>query len=141
MSNSPSLPEGTYSADGEPQKPVNKATKTSPRKTRASRFELDYGRRALKAYPITEHELSGLAALGVFAGLAFSFASLLLGFAIDLHKDLSITADVPDSARIFWGTLRVVAFVLAVILAAAGAYLLHRGNTKLDRIKDETEFD
>ncbi|MES2834250.1 MAG: hypothetical protein V4707_06035 [Pseudomonadota bacterium] len=95
----------------------------------------------MKAYPITEHELGGLAALGVFAGLSFSIASLMLGFAIDLHKDLSITADVPEGARIFWGTIRIGAFVMALVLTLVGIYLLNRGNTKLSRIKLETTFD
>lgn len=140
MGKSPSLPEGTYSVDGTPQEPVGK-NKAPARRNRSSRFDLSYGRRNLRAYPITEHELGGLAALGVFAGLAFSLSAGLLGFAIDLHKDLAITADVPAKEQIFWGTVRTGGFVLSIILAGVGCYLLHRGNTKLTRIKQETVFD
>ncbi len=143
MPREPTLPEGVFSADGDAQRPVERSTpnRAPQRKNRSSRFDLSYGRRNLRAYPITEHELSGLAALGVFAGMAFSIAAGLLGFAIDLHKDLSITADVPLKEAVFWGTIRIVAFGLAIILAISGGYLLHRGNTKLTRIKEETTFD
>ena len=138
---SPQLPEGNITAAGSAQQPLDAGSTGSPkRRPRSSRFDVDYGRRDLKAYPMTEGELHALAALGIAGTVAFSLAAGFLGFALDLHKDLAMASDVPESAAAFWGAVRVMSFVGAVAMAIVGTGCIVAGHVKVSNIKKETTF-
>lgn len=90
---------------------------------------------------MTEGELNGLAALGLGSTVAFAAASFLFGLAVDLQKDLSLATDTPAPAAAFWGAVRLLSFVASAVSAGIGVFLVYRGHTKLERIKQDTAFD
>ena len=95
----------------------------------------------MKAYPITDSELSQLATIGISSVVCFSFAAGLLGVAIDIQKDLAIAIDVPAAARGFWDAIRIAAFIGALVFAIFGGILIYRGRTRVADIKKNTIFD
>src|SRR5262245_64863939 len=60
--------------------------------TTGSTFALRHGRRQMNTYPITEGELGELFNIGLIAAVCFSLSTGLVGFAIDVHKDLALAS-------------------------------------------------
>lgn len=118
--------------------PGRRGSKTA---TLGSVVAMDYGRRAMKAYPITEGELSTLFSIGLGAAICFAFASASLGFAVDLHKDLAFSPDLSESIQAFWQNIQIVAWALMVVFFVAGCAFLFWGKNKLSEIKSGTTFD
>ena len=109
--------------------------------TVGSVFVLDYGRRRMKAYPITDGELNQLATIGIISVVCFSFAAGLLGVSIDIQKDLALAIDVPEAARGYWGAIRTATLIGSVVFAVFGGFLLLLGHTRRAGIKKSTFFD
>lgn len=92
----------------------------------------------MKEYPLTEGELTALAAIGAFATLCFSIASALLGFAINVTKDIAFAPDLPERVVTFWDTLRIEAFVGCALFVILGTIFIFVGRSKVSAIKRET---
>jgi hypothetical protein len=99
-----------------------------------------YGSRKVKVYPIAESELFQLAAISVFAVLCFSIASACFGFALDLHKDISITPDMADTTAAYWSGIRVILFTMSGVFSLAGVGLIIWRGLTVKAIKDSTDF-
>lgn len=108
--------------------------------TAGSVFDLEYGTRRMKSYPITDSELTQLATIGIISVVCFSLAAGLLGIAIDIQKDLALAIDVPAAARGFWSAIRTSTFIGSGIFAVFGGFLLLRGHARVTDIKKSTFF-
>lgn len=105
-------------------------------------IEHDYMRRRIKAYPITDSELTQLQGIGVVTAACFSFGSGMLGFALNLHKDLSLAGpDVPANAFRWWDGLHYGLGAGGVALVVIGVCAFFWGKTRVRAIKAETVLD
>jgi hypothetical protein len=95
----------------------------------------------MKEYPLTEGELTALAALGISATLCFSLASALFGFAVTVTKDIAFASNIPESVSVFWSTLRTGAFIGTGVFGALGIGFLYIGKSRVAAIKDETTHE
>lgn len=108
---------------------------------RGSSFTTAYGRRNVKAYPVTGSDLHSIGALSGLATVAFSIGTGLLGYAFDVTESLSIAGDVPPATSGFWSGLRWGFVIAGVVCYIGGAILWKvRGSTIRD-IKTNTTFD
>lgn len=96
----------------------------------------------MKAYPITENELSELQGIGVGAAASFSVGSGLIGFSINLAKDIALAGTgVPVATVGFWGKIEYGTGALGVGLLVVGVVAFFFGKSRVRAIKAETEFD
>lgn len=106
-----------------------------------STLSISYGKRNLKAYPITEAELSRLSGIGYWATACFSISGFLGGFSLDLFKDLALVGGVAAAPAKLWGYIQNLSAVLAVIFLLLGIGLFFLRKKSIDEIKKQTEFD
>jgi hypothetical protein len=104
-----------------------------------SSFAIQYELRRVKAYPITENELSELGTLGGFAGLFFSLASAFVGFGGNIFLDLYLSPP-PSEISAGWKIGMFAVFLTAAIFVILGAILVWKRHTKIDKIKRECIF-
>jgi len=116
------------------------STESTGKGQSGSTFSLDYGRRPMKSYPITDGELSQLAGLGYMATICFSVASGLLVFALDLSKDISMSQELSEATKVFWDTINIVSYSFSGFLFILGGGLIWKRQSKVSEIKDETKF-
>jgi hypothetical protein len=94
----------------------------------------------VRDYPVTEDELDNLFKAGMFAAFLFFLGTSALGFSISLFKDLSLAADAPKDAVVFWSTVRWVLAVFGLCAYAYGAFEFYRSRNHISRIKAQTTF-
>lgn len=105
-----------------------------------SKFDLAYGRRPMKAYPITEGELGQLTAIGGGALFCFSLGAGLFGFSLDVSKDLAMAPNLPIEAVSAWEIISIYAKNSSWASFGIGSFLLLWRHNVLSRIKNETTF-
>lgn len=110
----------------------------APRASRGSSFGMSYGRRAVKAYPVTDADLRSIGAFGTLVTVAFSLGTGLLGFALDLTKDISLGSEATGD---FWNAIRWSAAAGVVVFYAIGGILAFVRHSNIDEIKKNTTFD
>jgi hypothetical protein len=104
-----------------------------------SSFAIQYGVRRVKAYPITESELSELGTLGGFSALFFSLASALVGFGGNIFLDLFLSS-APSEISPGWKIGIIAVFLISAVFAILGAVLIWKGHTKIGKVKRESAF-
>jgi hypothetical protein len=104
-----------------------------------SSFAIQYGVRHVKAYPITESELSELGTLGGFSTLFFSLASALVGFGGNMFLDLYLSSPPPNISP-GWKIGMIAVFLIAALFAILGGFLIWKRYTKIGGIKLRTAF-
>jgi hypothetical protein len=105
-----------------------------------STFSMDYGRRPLKAYPVTDGELSQVFGLGNWATACFSIGAGLFGFALDVSKDLAMSHELSEKSKIFWETVNTGSYISFGVFFIIGISLLIMRHGKVKEIKKETIF-
>ena len=96
----------------------------------------------MRAYPLTESEMRGLAQLSAGASFCFTLALGFFGYAVNLHKDLAFAAaGLPPDVAARWATLRTGGIVVAGLLFVFGLFLVYLGQNRLEEIKTQTQFD
>jgi len=105
-----------------------------------STFSLNYGRRPMKAYPITDGELGQLFGLGTLAAICFSLASGLLGFGLDLVKDLALSNEIAEVTKTYWETTKNWCFAIGFLLFVVGVVFVWQRRSRVSEIKKETTF-
>ena len=95
----------------------------------------------MKEYPLTEGDMRSLSRVGALATIAFSASAGLLGFWINISKDLSFAQGVPEKVSTFWETVRLFAGIGCPITFLIGCILLWIGHTEVNRIKRDTTHD
>jgi len=95
----------------------------------------------MKAYPITEGEMSDLFALSWKATISFTFAGACLGFSIDLVKDIALSSGLTKMVAIISIGASIASVGMAVLLCFVGGHYLSKRGTRFDEIKEDTEFD
>jgi hypothetical protein len=94
----------------------------------------------MKGYPITDGELGQLFGIGALATVSFSIAAGLLGFAIDVTKDMAFSPDLPEAVITHWGAMKTLSLWACAALALVGAGFVLWGHSIIGRIKNQTEF-
>ncbi len=110
------------------------------KKPKGSTFIHDYGIRNIKSYPITDAELEELFVISVVAAFCFSFATGLLGFAVNIFKDLSFNPALANETRDNWEYVSYGCIGFALVLFFVGVIVFIFGKSKISKIKIETEF-
>jgi hypothetical protein len=127
----------TYSGGGsevlqkKPRKPKNKG----------STITMSHGRRTMKAYPISEGELWQLFTIGLLSALCFSIATALVSYGLDIYKDLALNPSTLEEVVKHWKPIQHWCFGLAVVLVMIAVVSAIFGGLKIQKIKQETEFD
>jgi hypothetical protein len=104
-----------------------------------SSFELKYGSRKVKAYPITEAELSEIGTLKGLSTFCFSLSSAAAGFGGNMIVSFLSASSANDMDE--WKKISILAVIaFAVIFSSIGAYLTYKGNTKIAEIKGQASF-
>lgn len=120
---------------------VTRTGANDPRRRRppGSGFDRLAGRRVMREYPLTEGELNELAALGIGATCCLSVAGAMVGFALDVAKDVALADTAPATVRSFWNGVEIAGWVGGAVFALAGLLLILRGRSRLRKIKSETD--
>ena len=80
--------------------------------------------------------------IGLLATACLSFGSGLLGFSINLHKDLALAGkDVDPDILHWWDKIQYPMFTAGAIFVVVGIIAFLVGKHKVHVIKQETEFD
>lgn len=120
--------------------------RTSPTRSRAyankgSSFNMAYGRRSVKAYPVTDVDLNSLGTMSLLCTLAFSAGTGLAGIAFDITASLSMSAGVDPGTEGFWSGIQLFSALGAVVLWVIGGGIYLRRRAHIGNIKRETDFD
>jgi hypothetical protein len=99
------------------------------------------GVRPIKEFPLTKGDMRDLQSTGLLASGCFSFGGALLGFTINLRKDMSFSQSVPAPVLAFWEGIWWCSFFGGLFFLAAGVIAMWRGNSRLNEIEKETEHD
>lgn len=97
-----------------------------------------YQERAMKCYVVTDSELKSLSLANGLMVVFFSLASALVGFGIDISKDLVLTPDVSAGARAMAEMTRQACFMFAAGFALAGLWAYAWRRSALHLIKKES---
>lgn len=92
----------------------------------------------MKEYPLTESDMRDLAQTGLLSGVSFSIGSGMLGFALNISKDMAFASGLPERVAGFWSAVWWACVIGAAIFYAIGAAGVMRGRTRLAEIKGET---
>lgn len=106
-----------------------------------STFTMSYGKRIVKAFPITESELNEVAAAKRIAAVCFTIAGALFGFAMNLNKDMQFANSLPEKVTSFWNAIWYACLIGSGITSLLGIWLWLRGHNRLAEIKREARFD
>lgn len=115
-------------------------TESSGESQSGSTFSLIYGRRPMKAYPLTDGELSHVFGLGNWATVCFSIGTLFLGMAVDVTKSLAMLNGFKESAKIFWEIFSNGCYLASIFLFLFGIILMFIRSGKIKEIKKEAIF-
>lgn len=107
--------------------------------TQGSFVERIPGVRRVKEYPLTKAEMHQLQGIGLIATVCISLSTGIVGFLIDIQKDLSLSENAPPKAVSFWSGVWWAALVAAIILFFLGLFAIWRGQTRIQEIEDETD--
>ena len=94
----------------------------------------------MKAYPITEGELSQILGIGLLATICFSVGAGFLGFALDVTKDLSLAPELPPAVTGFWEAAQTTSWIAGGVLFVVGVGFLIRRHMVLNGIKNQAIF-
>jgi hypothetical protein len=97
------------------------------------------GEREVKAYPVTEDELSSLGLLQATTTAVFSLSSGLGGFWISIKQNLAFADKVDPSIRSYWEAMGFAAGCVAIFLFVVGGALIYLNFTKVGKIKKGTK--
>lgn len=106
-----------------------------------SSFNMAYGSRSVKAYPVTDVDLNSLGTMSLLCTLAFSAGTGLAGIAFDITASLSMSAGVDPRTVGFWSGIQLFSAIGAVVLWATGGGIYLRRRAHIGNIKRETNFD
>lgn len=116
---------------------------SSPKKSRRrpSTYIVHGGRREVKAYPLTEDDLTRLGLVQGGATFFISLAGVLLGFWLNITQSIAFSSSTPQAIITFWDGLRIASLVTALVSALLGGLLAYSGWSTIGRIKNETTHD
>lgn len=118
---------------------VGEGTANAParRSARGSTLPIRGGKREVKAYAVTEDELSTLGALQVLAALFFSLAGLFFGLWFDISLQVAF-AEKHDAAVHYWKGLQSAALIGAILFAVIGVGIFLFNGSRVRKIKKAT---
>lgn len=100
-----------------------------------------YKHRTISYYPVTDDELDQIAAFNRVSATLFAAGSFILGWSLDVGKDLFFATDIEPSARNAAASAAVAGAVLAAVFFCVGAYFWNAKNKQSRRIKTESVDD
>lgn len=128
-------------AQGVTVAPVPAAKPSRAYTNRGSSFAHSYGKRTVKAYPVTDSDIRSIGALSGLAAAAFSIGTGLAGFAFDVTESISMSTGVASGTVGFWSGIRWGFIAAAIVCYIGGAVLWWvRGSTIRD-IRENTTFE
>jgi hypothetical protein len=133
----------TEPISSQPKNAAQGGNPTEPQTSAAggSSFAFQYGKRHVKAYPITESELSEIGTLRGLSTFCFSVSSALLGFGGNMFVSyLSAPSEPIRNNSTDWKTGIISALGVALVFLLIGAFLMYKGHTKIADINRETLF-
>lgn len=125
---------GRTGSAGTPRKPSRSASG-------GSTFQLVYGKRSMKAYPITREELTTLAGTGAGATFFFSLSAWIWQFFADVSKDISLAPEAPADQISYWSGLKDAALFGGIVSVVAAMFFVIFGVIKVRQILGTTSFD
>lgn len=125
---------GLITPDGQP------SPKASPAR-RGSTYVAKGGRRSVKAYPVTESELSNLGLLQAGSTACFSLATFLIGIWLNVAQGIALQTGAPATEVAYWTALRIAFLIGGLLFAVVGLGLVVFGQHKIRQIKNETAHD
>ena len=108
------------------------------RANKSSTFTAMGGRRAVKAYPVTESELSNMFLLQAGSTVCFSLATFFAGIWLNVAQGLALASGVPAAKIAFWSGLEIAFGAGTILFAVIGFCLVCFGRHKVSQIKGET---
>jgi len=105
-----------------------------------STLSMDYGRRIMKAYAITNGELSQVFGLGHWATLCFSLGFGFGGIALDITKEIFIQQALPETTKAILNTVNYGSYIASGFFILVGIVLMCMRYGKVKEIKKETIF-
>jgi len=100
-----------------------------------------YKHRTICYYPVTDDELDQLAAFNRVSAALFAAGSFILGWSLDVGKDLYFASDMDPSVRGNAVSAAVAGVVIAVVFFVVGVYFWNAKNKQSRRIKTESVDD
>ncbi len=95
----------------------------------------------MRGYPLSEADMRDLSKTQTIAAICFSTAAGLLGFNINLAKDLAFAQNVPPQALGFWSAISWACWLGVIVSTAFGLMQYFSGKARLKEIMDQTTHD
>ncbi|KNY13597.1 hypothetical protein AKG11_28060 [Shinella sp. SUS2] len=100
---------------------------------------MTHTRRQIKAYNFTEADLDAVMMANVVSAISFSVGSAVLGFWVDVNKDVALLDKASPTAEALQTMVNIVGLPLIIVLFLIGGFFVWKRSTVISRVKSESE--
>jgi hypothetical protein len=102
---------------------------------------LIYGRDEVKVFPVNEYQLSLLGQNRGWAGVCFTLAGILFGFAMNIWVSTDLSSGVSPLILTRWQVIEWAALAASIVFAIFGVAFLGFGHAVIRKIWKRTKFE
>ncbi|WP_156334146.1 MULTISPECIES: hypothetical protein [unclassified Shinella] len=102
-------------------------------------INVTHTRRQIKAYNFTEADLDAVMMANVVSAISFSVGSAVLGFWVDVNKDVALLDKASPTAEALQTMVNIVGLPLIIVLFLIGGFFVWKRSTVISRVKSESE--